>query len=1108
MAGLTIITGRAGSGKTTRIMRQIADAVAHSAPGQLLLIPEQYSHEAEKELCRVCGDRLSLYGEVLSFTRLAALVEEELSCRRMLLDKGGRLLAMKVALRALEGRLKVYGTAQRRPENLTALIDLLSELKSAEISAAALEAAAEKEGGALGEKLRDFALILAAYDAVTSQGGADPADRLTLLAQDLPRSTVGTRGHIYIDGFTDFTAQEISVIAALMDKNVPVTVCLTCDSLSDGSEVFDAPRKTALHLIAMEKERGLPVQVEQMQPKPGQDASALSFLEQHLFTYTPEHCDDASDAVRLFTAPDEMAECALAAATCLELVRTRACRWRDIAVAVRGFSGYARMLESVFAYYGVPLYIGRRSAVTEKPLPLMLANAFEVLSGGWDGKAVLAWLKTGLCGAETTELDELENYALQWDLRGGIWTRPEPWTLSVAGFNERETEEDAQTLAALDALRRKLCMPLKNYELASDAAQTARTQAQAFVAFLKELDLAQTLSDRAKKLSGRGLGTLAAEYAQLWELLIGAVEQFASVLGDMPMEREEFGPLLLAMLAQYDIGTIPAAQDTVSAGEMDRMRRRHLKHLIVLGASDDRLPAPEKPELLLTAEEREALAMQGLGLSSPRGDGLYRELALIYNCLTLPSETLTMSYPLAGGEGETRPSVIFTRLARLTGKEPRSSSRAQVMLAAPAPAMELAAEKSGAGSAAARAYFAENEQYSARLRELDDVAEVSRGSLSEGSVRALYGEKGSLSATRAESYAQCGYAYFLKYGLAAKKRARAEFDPPEMGKFMHFVLEHVTREAMETGGIAQLDDRRRDALVRKYIEQYVRDVLHDFRDKSARFVYLFRRLTDMVRQVAADMFAELAAGDFVPYDFELNLSALGNTLTDGENSVTVTGVADRVDGWLHDGKLYLRVVDYKTGKKSFSLSDVWYGMGLQMLLYLFTLEKTGARRYGQEIVPAGVMYMPARDVLVRAKSNISDEEIVKERAKQLRRSGLLLQDPAVIEAMEHGDCPQFIPVKFGKDGRPAGESLASLEQLGKLAGHIEKTLLALAKELRGGNIDASPAFRSVQDNACQWCDYREICRFDETKDRRRWQTKRKAEEVWSCLGASGKEENA
>ena len=163
----------------------------------------------------------------------------------------------------------------------------------------------------------------------------------------------------------------------------------------------------------------------------------------------------------------------------------------------------------------------------------------------------------------------------------------------------RETEEDAQTLAALDALRRKLCMPLKNYETASVGAQTAREQAQALAAFLKELDLAQTLSDRAKKLSGRGLGALAAEYAQLWDLLIGALEQFASVLGDMPMEREEFSQLLLAMLAQYDIGTIPAAQDAVSAGEMDRMRRRHLKHLIVLGASDERLPAPEKPELLL-----------------------------------------------------------------------------------------------------------------------------------------------------------------------------------------------------------------------------------------------------------------------------------------------------------------------------------------------------------------------------------------------------------------------------------------------------------------------------------------------------------------------------
>jgi ATP-dependent helicase/nuclease subunit B len=226
-------------------------------------------------------------------------------------------------------------------------------------------------------------------------------------------------------------------------------------------------------------------------------------------------------------------------------------------------------------------------------------------------------------------------------------------------------------------------------------------------------------------------------------------------------------------------------------------------------------------------------------------------------------------------------------------------------------------------------------------------------------------------------------------------------------------------------------------------------------------------------------------------------------LGEGEETVYLTGVADRVDGWEHGGKLYLRVVDYKTGKKSFSLSDVWYGMGLQMLLYLFSLEKNGENRYGQKIVPAGVLYVPARDALLSKPENLSDEEIVKEKAKERRRSGLLLDDPAVLAAMEHGEIPKYLPVAVNREGRAAGEALADAARLTQLSRHIDDTLLRLASELRRGGIEADPFFRSQQENACRWCDYLDACHFDPKRDRRRYLHKLQAQEVWTRLEGRG-----
>ena len=1104
---LRIISGRAGTGKSAAVMNEIAAAVKRREDGYILLVPEQYSHEAERELCEICGDSLSLYAEVLSFTALARRIAGELGGgAAQYLDKGGRLLCMALASDGLHTRLKVYSDARRKAELQTMLLSAVDELKTACISAEQLMEASAVCEGSLSDKLHDLALILEAYDAVVANGHADPTDRLTVLAEQIPQSSM-KNAHVYIDGFTDFTAQERRVIYELMCSGASVTVCISCDDLYGDSEVLELGRATASLLIGFAKDKGIEVSIEKFTEKSGK-SKALSYFADNMFTFSSRACGLDGDGISINAAPNISAECEFAAAKAVEFVRDTGCRWRDIAIAVRGFDDYRLSLESSFKHYGVPLYASRKSDVLSKPLPALIAGAYEIIGGGWELGDVIGYLRTGLAGLSAAECDELENYAFLWQMRGSAWTQEDNWRLHPDGYGGEYDDDANARLDRINLLRRVAVKPLKNFAEKSGNATTAAEQAEALAGLFDELNIAGKLASRAEKLSENGEGAKAQEYAQLWDICVNALEQCAAILGDTETDRESFGRLFTMTLSKYDVGTIPASLDRVIAGDFDRMRRRRIKHLVVLGASDSRLPKADDEGGMFSTDERKRLLEMDIDLGGAGESELWREFSLIYNCLTLPSDTLSFCYPAFDGSGEAcRPAFVVSRAKTMFNLETEAVDIAELRMNALNPALELAANgMRGAGEieASAAEYF--DEIMPERMSELKASAEMMRGSLSEKSVRLLYGNKLKLSASRIDKFAACRFAYFMQYGLKAKPREPAGFTPPEMGIFMHYILEHVAAEVTALGGFKKVSDDKLKEITDKYINEYIREKLNDFREKSERFKYLFRRLAKNVHSVVNELAAEMRVSDFEPLSFELDFSRVSEIppirIGEGEESLELKGIVDRVDGWVHDDKLYLRVIDYKTGRKSFSLSDVWYGMGLQMLLYLFALGKGGEKLYGKEIVPAGVLYVPARDTVISASGDLSDDEVAKLRAKTVMRSGLILDEPEVINAMEHGEEHRYIPVKL-----KGGEALASAERLGKLSRHIDETLCDMAKELKRGSIAADPFYRTQQENACANCDYLAACRFrnGENGEKIRNMPRLAATKVWNIL--EGGEDN-
>ena len=1105
---LHILMGRARTGKSGRVLQRIA-ALGDSSQ-QILLVPEHASHVAEMDLCRVCGDTASRHAEALTFKLLASRVLSICGgSADVTLDNGGKLLTLQRTLTELAPSLRVYKRPSQRAAFLESLLAVMEELQAYAVSPEQLAQSVEQIEGESGDKLRDLALIYGIYLGKLHAPGRDARDLLEKLEENLEASGYVDGKDVFLDGFSYFTGRELNILRLLLRRANSVTVTLLGDT--QDRELFSESLRVRERLYALARDVGVSCEEEILPP--AEVHGALDHIERCFFGAADEY-DQATDAVTLYEAGSAYSECEWVASQILQLVRERGYRYREITVTARSLDSYAGAVESVFARYGIPLYYAHRSDILKSPVLTLLLGALDAASGGFEYEDVFRCLKTGLAGLSMEECDLLENYALKWELRGAMWTREAPWTAHPDGYGADWTDEARARLEAVNALRARVQGAFLRLKQGVGGSGAAEKKVRALYDYLEEVNLPETLQAQTERLFAAGDAQRAEETAQLWGILCGVLDQFVEILGDTTLDAEEFASLMRLILTQYSVGTIPVTLDAVNLCEMTRNDRHTVRALFLLGANDGVLPAAENRGGVLRDEDRAALEQHEIFLAPHGMEQFHLEIQNLYAALAQPTEKLTVSYPISDGKGaEKRPSFVIGRIARLlpsisvetesVDKEYRLSTRTT--------ALEYAGEQIGG---ALWRYFEKQGDAKSALEAMRAASHYTRGRLSPGAVRALYGDAVTLSASRMDKARSCHFAYFMRYGLRAKERTGAGFDAPQIGTFVHDVMENTLRAAKERGGLHALSEEALHELVRASIEAYIDRVLPDLNEKSARFQYLFRRLCAAVDRIMDEVSEELKSSDFEPLAFELAFGADGQlpaiTIREENGTARVVGKVDRVDGWLHDGKLYLRVVDYKTGKKSFDLAELRYGLGLQMLLYLFTLKEEGQMLFGgHEIVPAGVLYTPTREPMLRCARDTAPEKIEKARKKELRRSGMVLEDPAVLQAMEHSalTSPCYLPIAVKKDGAVTG-SLASAEQLGKLSKYVDRLLHEITQEVFAGNIDADPYARTPQLSACTYCEFANACHFENGcgSDRMEYIKATKNDEFWQHIDeVNGKE---
>ena len=1108
--GLRIILDRAGTGKSSAILNEIAQEGINGR--QILIVPEHASHQAERDVCALCGDRASRHVSVASFRWLASdILSRTGGVDETVLDGGGKLLMMYRAIQKQRDLLNVYQRPSQRAAFLEQMVNLREELNSYCVECTTLEEQSEMMGEPLASKLKDIFMIFSTYDTMLQENGRDRRDLIDRLLDKLCEEEAKEYfqdAHVYVDGFLYFNRREEEILRHILKYAASLTVVLLGD-LNTVQGIFGTLRKTGEQLLAIAKEEHIPAC---MVPSPyggkRSGSKALIHLEQGFYGLPHPFTEETAD-IHLCRAQMSYDEVEQVAAEVRSLVASGKCRYRDILVAARNMPDYEATIENVFPRYEIPVFLNRSRDILEKPVISLVVAALDIVCGEWAYEDVFHYLKTGMAGISMEDCDLLENYVLKWDIRGKMWTRKEPWIAHPDGYGAEMTENAKMQLERLNCVRDGVRAPLLRLKEALSERKTAEGKISALYRFLIDIDLPEQLRAKTEAFDQMGEKKLAEEYAQIWKLLCDVMDQFVFILGDVEVDEKEFLRLLKLILTQYDIGTIPVALDQVSITEITRNDRSSYQYVFLLGANDHVIPATGSSGGILTDSDRTALEENQVHLAPNGVSQMNMELVYLYAVLAQPTKGLYISWPRTDISGtELRPAFLVGRIEKLFPLLRVTETSNERLFAAPIPALEEAGRQE---NSSLWSYFEADQEQQAFLAAMKRAKTLSRGRLSTDAVRTLYGSEIKMSASRMDQVNSCHFAFFMQYGLKVKERRKAGLDAPEIGTFLHFLLENITREAKLRGGFQNLEEKELQHLVETYINQFIAEDLGGLTDKSARFKYLFGRLKKTAYTIIDNVAAELAVSDFIPMAFELEFGEHGAVpsvkIESGETGLTVGGKVDRVDGWIKDKKLYIRVVDYKTGKKKFDLSEILHGVGVQMLLYLFTLEKYGEDVLGRAeeidgVIPAGVEYLPARDVILSMDRSATQEEIANAMEKELKRSGMLLMNTDVLEAMEHGATtePHFLPLTIKKDGTIT-DGVATAAQIGKLSEYVDHLLKEIAAELGKGNIDADPNYQNVNKNACIYCPFASACHFEEGRgnDRKEYIASVKEQEFWNTV---------
>ncbi len=1108
--------GPSGSGKSHRIYEEIMQRAAQE-PGRnfLIIVPDQFTMQTQKDLV-MRSDRGGILNiDVLSFGRLSHRILEEVGTKEMpVLDDTGKSLVLQKIAADLKEQLPAMGSLLHKQGYIHEVKSAISEFMQYGISTQDMDkliASAEKRG-ALAMKLRDLKTLYRGFQDYIRDHFITTEETLDVLRRSLVKSKILPDSVVVFDGFTGFTPIQNRLIQELMrvceETIVTVTIGEEEDPYQmDGEQkLFHLSKKTVADLVKLAAEaevtRGEDVFVKGG-PNRFTEASALCYLEQNLFRYQYEPYTEKQCEIRMFEALSPREEVHQTALYIRKLIREEGLTYRDIAVVIGDLEGYASYVETEFGQLEIPCFLDRTRGIVLNPMIEYIKSALQLYIRDFSYDTVFHFLRSGMADISREEIDELENYVIRTGARGyrtysRLFTRKTEEMQQGSG--QEDTERAEETMERLNRIRQQFADTVEILHMAPRAK--AGEYVDHLYDFLEQNQVQQKLLNYQQRFEQEGDLAKAREYAQIYRLVMDLLDQIYELLGEEEISLQEFADILEAGFGEITVGTIPQNVDRIVVGDMERTRLKQVKVLFFLGVNDGNIPKNASKGGIISDMDREFLIESGTEMAPSPRQQMYIQRLYLYLNMTKPSERLYLSYAKVNSDGKgIRPSYLIDTVRKLfpqlAVEYPQNRSRLEQIEGRQEGARYLAEELREYADGTLREEERQDFYLMYRAYEADPEGRdrltaaafrrYKESGLSRIVARALYGRQLENSVSRLETYAACACRHFLQYGLSLQEREEFGFEVSDMGNVYHAVLENFAGKLAESGRTWwDFDENFATQAIKEAVEGYAATYGETVLYSSARNEYAITRMSRILTRTVLTLQQHLKQGSFQPDDYELSfrfaedLDSIHVDLSE-EEKMHLQGRIDRIDVSEDAEHVYVKVIDYKSGNKKFDLAALYYGLQLQLVVYMNAAMELESRKHpDKEIVPAALLYYHIDDPTIETPVELTQEQINEEILTKLRMNGVVNSDPAVVERLDRflQDKSKVIPVEKKKDGSFSARSgILSREELQVVSSYVDTKIREIGREILDGKIAANP-YEKGNEEACTYCAYKKVCGFD------------------------------
>lgn len=1108
--------GPSGSGKSHRIYEEIMQRAAQE-PGRnfLIIVPDQFTMQTQKDLV-MRSDRGGILNiDVLSFGRLSHRILEEVGTKEMpVLDDTGKSLVLQKIAADLKEQLPAMGSLLHKQGYIHEVKSAISEFMQYGISTQDMDkliASAEKRG-ALAMKLRDLKTLYRGFQDYIRDHFITTEETLDVLRRSLVKSKILPDSVVVFDGFTGFTPIQNRLIQELMrvceETIVTVTIGEEEDPYQmDGEQkLFHLSKKTVADLVKLAAEaevtRGEDVFVKGG-PNRFAEAPALCYLEQNLFRYQYEPYTEKQHEIHMFEALSPREEVHQTALYIRKLIREEGLTYRDIAVVIGDLEGYASYVETEFGQLEIPCFLDRTRGIVLNPMIEYIKSALQLYIRDFSYDTVFHFLRSGMADISREEIDELENYVIRTGARGyrtysRLFTRRTEEMQQGSG--QEDTERAEETMERLNRIRQQFADTVEILHMAPRAK--AGEYVDHLYDFLEQNQVQQKLLNYQQRFEQEGDLAKAREYAQIYRLVMDLLDQIYELLGEEEISLQEFADILEAGFGEITVGTIPQNVDRIVVGDMERTRLKQVKVLFFLGVNDGNIPKNASKGGIISDMDREFLIESGTEMAPSPRQQMYIQRLYLYLNMTKPSQRLYLSYAKVNSDGKgIRPSYLIDTVRKLfpqlAVEYPQNRSRLEQIEGRQEGARYLAEELREYADGTLREEERQDFYLMYRAYEADPEGRdrltaaafrrYKESGLSRIVARALYGRQLENSVSRLETYAACACRHFLQYGLSLQEREEFGFEVSDMGNVYHAVLENFAGKLAESGRTWwDFDENFATQAIKEAVEGYAATYGETVLYSSARNEYAITRMSRILTRTVLTLQQHLKQGSFQPDDYELSfrfaedLDSIHVDLSE-EEKMHLQGRIDRIDVSEDAEHVYVKVIDYKSGNKKFDLAALYYGLQLQLVVYMNAAMELESRKHpDKEIVPAALLYYHIDDPTIETPVELTQEQINEEILTKLRMNGVVNSDPAVVERLDRflQDKSKVIPVEKKKDGSFSARSgILSREELQVVSSYVDTKIREIGREILDGKIAANP-YEKGNEEACTYCAYKKVCGFD------------------------------